>query len=127
MPTVAEFCVDAHYYFAHFFNSPWGIKASSVCPVRRLLTPRATRVGRPLEFIKFFQQLSKLASLVDDYLPHSRGEANQSGVQIYASQVWVSFSTYIMYVFWCVTNKRIGDGNKIKEPQLLCSARQSYF
>ena len=36
LQTVAELCADAHYYFAHSFNSPWGSKASSMCPVRRL-------------------------------------------------------------------------------------------
>ena len=29
----AELRADAHYYFAHSFNSPWGSKASSMCPV----------------------------------------------------------------------------------------------
>ena len=44
LPTVEEFCADAHYYFAHSFNFPWGSKASSMCPVRRALTRRATMV-----------------------------------------------------------------------------------
>ena len=30
LQTVAELCADAHYYFAHSFNSPWGSKASSM-------------------------------------------------------------------------------------------------
>ena len=29
LQTVAELCVDAHYYFAHSFNTPWGSKAYS--------------------------------------------------------------------------------------------------
>ena len=43
---VAALCANAHYYFAHSFNSPWGSKASSMCPVRCALTPWATRVGQ---------------------------------------------------------------------------------
>ena len=39
LQTVAELCADAHYYFAHSLNSPWGSRASSMCPVRRVLTP----------------------------------------------------------------------------------------
>ena len=31
LQTVAELCADAHYYFAHSFNSPRGSKASSMC------------------------------------------------------------------------------------------------
>ena len=27
LQTEAKLCADAHYYFAHFFNSPWGSKA----------------------------------------------------------------------------------------------------
>ena len=39
LQTVAELCADAHYYFAHSFNSPRGSKASSMCSVRRTLKP----------------------------------------------------------------------------------------
>ena len=42
LQTVAELGADAHYYFAHSFNSPWGSKASSMCPVR----PRWSFVGQ---------------------------------------------------------------------------------
>ena len=45
LQTVAELCADAHYYFAHSLNSPWGSRASRMCPVRRVLTPWATRAG----------------------------------------------------------------------------------
>ena len=45
LQTVAELCADAHYYFAHSLNSPWGSNASSMCPVRHILTSWATRVG----------------------------------------------------------------------------------
>ena len=45
LQTVAELYAYAHYYFAHSFNSPSGSKVSSMCPVRRALTPWATRVG----------------------------------------------------------------------------------
>ena len=45
LQTVAELCADAHYYFAHSLNSHCGSKASSMCPVRRALTPWSTRVG----------------------------------------------------------------------------------
>ena len=38
LQTVAELCADAYYYFAHSLNFPWGSKASSMCPVRRVLT-----------------------------------------------------------------------------------------
>ena len=31
LQTVEELCADAHYYFAHSFNSPWGTKATSIC------------------------------------------------------------------------------------------------
>ena len=44
LQTVAELCADVHYYFGHSFNSPWGSRASSICPVRYALTPWATRV-----------------------------------------------------------------------------------
>ena len=46
LQTVAELCADAHYYFAHSLNSPWGSRASSMCPVRRALIPWATRAGQ---------------------------------------------------------------------------------
>ena len=46
LQTVTELCVDAHYYFAHSFNSPLGSKTSSMCLVRRAPTPWATRVGK---------------------------------------------------------------------------------
>ena len=48
LQTVADLCADAHYYFAHSFNFPWG----NQCPVRRALTPRATRIGKTVKLIQ---------------------------------------------------------------------------
>ena len=39
LQTVAELWADAHYYFVQSLNSPWGSRASSMCPVRHILTP----------------------------------------------------------------------------------------
>ena len=49
--TVAELCANPYYYFAYSFYFPWGSKASSICPMRRALTPWATRVGQDQLYI----------------------------------------------------------------------------